>query len=147
MTDGEILKKAIIKAEETGWAGPTNDSSEWLNFEAIIFDHSFAKALWGEKGATKPYEEIEHDGEHKFSRPNGNKVNYCKTCLAIKEEEGRLTYEDCGILSDDFTSDTPCLCGQFHIAERHGFYSKGWRHHLFKMVLEEKPIKYLEHFI
>jgi len=49
MTDGEILEKAIEKAEKTGWAGPTIDSIEWLNFEAIIFDPSFAKAFWGEK--------------------------------------------------------------------------------------------------
>ena len=47
MNDNEILKRAIAKAEETGWAGPTFESTEWFNFECIIFDHSFAKAFWG----------------------------------------------------------------------------------------------------
>lgn len=50
MTNGEILKKVVEKAEKSGlYDSPTTDSSEWSIFEAIIFGHDFAKAFWGEE--------------------------------------------------------------------------------------------------
>lgn len=75
MTTQEILEKAIQKAIEGGWLEPkkpvksvvvqtddgncyfqlwagTNDmlwSETWDSVEQLIFNHDFAKALWGEK--------------------------------------------------------------------------------------------------
>ncbi len=58
MTDQQILEKAIQKAIQGGWK--TNRSAEVLadsiindgtydQLEPLIFDHDFAKALWGEE--------------------------------------------------------------------------------------------------
>lgn len=54
MTEQQILEKAIQKAIDGGWA----DGETWLNFTiwkaalpnvpSFIFNHDFAKALWGE---------------------------------------------------------------------------------------------------
>ena len=49
MTNGEILKKAIARAEKYGYVSPSSDSIEWQCFEAIIFGHDFAKAFWGNR--------------------------------------------------------------------------------------------------
>jgi hypothetical protein len=59
VSDQKILEKAIQKAVEGGW-GPWNapieitpdcnfviDGERW-NLEAVIYNHDFAKALWGE---------------------------------------------------------------------------------------------------
>jgi hypothetical protein len=52
MTHQEILTKAMTKASRTGWL-PSGDQLEanLLTEQAfcIIFNHDFAKALWGEK--------------------------------------------------------------------------------------------------
>ena len=59
----EILTKAIEKAVTGGWDYNDKDynveainffDNEQYSFEAIIFNHDFAKALWGEKPNT-PY--------------------------------------------------------------------------------------------
>ena len=63
MTNKQILETAIQKAIDAGW-GPWNapvtvkqfdhdifcyiDGERW-NYEAFIFNHDFAKALWGEE--------------------------------------------------------------------------------------------------
>ena len=60
MTNQEILQKAIKKAIDGGWAGterltPTGwlvcvrDYQKEVNFNAFIFNHEFAKALWGDR--------------------------------------------------------------------------------------------------
>lgn len=62
MTHQEILEKAIRKAKSNGWKGieniwhQTNVSSDWRLIEDpmtasaydVIFNHDFAKALWGD---------------------------------------------------------------------------------------------------
>lgn len=77
MTNKEILEKAIQKAIDGGYALPLNDErldkyeiaddglyddSDFehprelaLSMEAIIFNHDFAKALWGDKPITSPF--------------------------------------------------------------------------------------------
>jgi len=67
MSKQEILEKAIEKAEKNGWAKNYKIKMTWLNddgtrritakitiddwdtYAPIIFDHGFAKALWGDE--------------------------------------------------------------------------------------------------
>lgn len=63
MTNEQILKAAFIKAGDIGFdtvkgadvevsgslVKPYDDEDVWINAEALIFDHSFAKAFWGEE--------------------------------------------------------------------------------------------------
>lgn len=60
MTDKEILYKAIVKAKKNGWVVdfPIKDIKEILTYNShitpaiyywIIFEHDFAKAVWGEE--------------------------------------------------------------------------------------------------
>lgn len=68
MTSGEILHKAIKKAQANGFVLPDDDLSydasrlnkfkyyepaEAILIRGIIFDHKFAKAFWGEVEITK----------------------------------------------------------------------------------------------
>lgn len=51
MKKEQILKKAIEKAVKNGWIGSHinyEDFEYWVELfkEAILFDHSFAKAFW-----------------------------------------------------------------------------------------------------
>lgn len=65
MTNQQILEKAIQKAIDNGWEAPSKDFEInnyphrfvvfWngaeepnANMERVIFNHSFAEALWGE---------------------------------------------------------------------------------------------------
>lgn len=65
MTNEQILKKVIEKAVKNGWNdGDTDGDAEWIlfnwcgdaeglgieeeKFESLMFNHSFAQALWGE---------------------------------------------------------------------------------------------------
>jgi hypothetical protein len=50
MIDAEVLKKAVEKAVGNGWDKGKNVLCFHIeNFvEMIVFDHSFAKAFWGE---------------------------------------------------------------------------------------------------
>lgn len=59
MTNQEILEKAIMKAERNGWNNKTRrhsgidqvwmiDADDSPSMEELIFNHDFAKALWGE---------------------------------------------------------------------------------------------------
>lgn len=71
VSNQEILEKAIEKAEKNGWTKNYKIKMTWLNddgsrritakvtvddwdtFAPIIFDHDFAKALWGEEPYAK----------------------------------------------------------------------------------------------
>lgn len=74
MTHQEILEKAIAKAIKNGWTPLWVDSpysvtsslvveseagiaNQYFNYHLFIFNHSFAKALWG----YKPH--VWHDGK------------------------------------------------------------------------------------
>ncbi len=75
MTNIEILAKAIQKAIDGGWKKPKNGYNIWLpvtsidpyvilyedydseiqyDYQAVIFNHDFAKSLWGEKDDEAP---------------------------------------------------------------------------------------------
>jgi hypothetical protein len=59
MTETEILERAIEKAHDNGWESPINNTDSFsaadlaagiingLELFGVIFDHGFAKALWG----------------------------------------------------------------------------------------------------
>jgi len=76
MSNQEILQKAIEKAIEGGWEIPDYlPSAEFLdepsvqevfamNAPIVIFDHNFAKALWGGEVTQRPTE----GGYEKLSR-------------------------------------------------------------------------------
>lgn len=86
MSNNEILEKAIQKAIDGGWVWPWDKDYLWFNFAgddndlelwnggeyedattlhsyAVIFNHDFAKALWGEE----PYEHAS-DGEAVYDK-------------------------------------------------------------------------------
>ena len=117
MTNEQILKKAIEKAEENGLdilelgnntgfdieclqASLSLDCQVSWHLYHFIFSHSFAKAFWG---------------------------NYyvCSNCLRRLEEEG---------------------CYKFSNGRQHVFTTISWKGHLQQMVLEPQPLKYLEKF-
>lgn len=118
MTNKEILKKAIEKAEKNGWnhdfifmdgacqtsldddfEGLLLENSDCVFFEKIIFDHDFAKSFWGEGHTCWMREE---------DLRNGNKPR-CEGECDVKE----LAYE----------------------------------YHLSKMVISKDPISYLKQFL
>lgn len=53
MTNQQILEKAIQKAVDGGWNAPFASIETFLNWggklEQFIFNHDFAKALWGKE--------------------------------------------------------------------------------------------------
>lgn len=80
MSNGEILNKAMEKAYENGWQTSLGkyetDSSGKLLFRSsigdfeplsiyqVIYDHGFAKALWGNSAHAESYR---NDLEHGYS--------------------------------------------------------------------------------
>ena len=86
LSDKEILEKAIQKAIDGGWRGDILDikveaqddglvrlywdNTEWSVLD-IIFNHDFAKALWGEKLLDIYYDDNSNNYEHM-----GGKLNY-----------------------------------------------------------------------
>jgi hypothetical protein len=99
MTHKEIIKTAVNKAIENGWhnhAGaemlyfrmyfPSGNvlihtkrdeltTGETFNVPSIIFDHDFAKALWGEEPDSVPYKQI-----HYFIEKDGT-ASECRVTL------------------------------------------------------------------
>ena len=121
MTNKEIIKRAIEKAEENGF---DLESLYWGHFdrlmeqnklvdsyidifynfpELLVFRKDFAKALFGE-------------GEHNYKEVNG--VDSCTNCPAF------------GIPHEYYPAEDFC-----------------WQVHLQQMILEEEPLKYLEKFL
>jgi len=49
MTNEQILRKAIEKAEKNGYKNPGYWIPEEVSYEKIIFSHDFAKCFWGEE--------------------------------------------------------------------------------------------------
>lgn len=130
MTNEEIVKKAIEKAQKNGWysenifkvvhydgsigtsmfiVGAFNDDGNteaWRrDVETLIFQSYFAKAFWGEK---------------------------------------------------DMWSETACSCGGVGIHANDDMHTmnctrakanRGYKFHLMEMVIEEDRIKYLERFL
>ena len=119
MTNGEILKAAIDKAEKNGFdifcfGVPVHSEYEdllvWFwdgeghcsysrDYESIIFSHDFAKAFWGEK-------------------------------------------LDDSFYNDRYWTDASCCSGAIAI-----FSGKNWQYHLQQLVLAENKLKYLEQFL
>jgi len=55
MSDKEILEKAIQKAIDNSWAWKDIDWDADNRPYELIYNHEFAKALWGEKHITEYY--------------------------------------------------------------------------------------------
>lgn len=72
MTNEEILKKAIEKAEKNGWGDGSlynivnDDEVIYQDRFTIIFNHKFAKAFWGEEYLIKQI--TAHPGISPFSK-------------------------------------------------------------------------------
>lgn len=81
MTNQEILSAAIFKAKANGWqafgtgafSDPASYLMETLGVSAIIFNHEFAKAIWGDKW---PYEDY---GKYGITYPVSIKHDYRTT--------------------------------------------------------------------
>lgn len=129
MTDTEVIKKAVEKAVKNEWQEGIDilslmDNGMFLfEREHKWFDHSFAKAFWGEKdtclicgGAEAKAIVIQTDygtGEEHDA--------VCKKCGAAWVD--RIEFPDMG------------------------FVLPAYLYHLQQMVLEENPIDYLRKFV
>lgn len=118
MTNEEILKKAIEKAERNGYEFPYTKESQFINEKLygdfiwvpkMIFSHDFAKAFFGEEAA------CENCGEVKIS----------SKC----DHEGIVTVMSAVGPTKRFSFDWR------------------WRIHLKRMVLEENIFSYLEKYL
>lgn len=135
MTNKEILKKAIEKAFPLGATGrvgalimtldkfPQDIFQEYSLEKAIIFNHDFAKAFWGEKMV------------HKICGGEIKQINY--NVLGEEDEKSNLYCVVCDTSFDD----------QVERGFSGGDLTPSWKIKLQQMILEEDPIKYLERFI
>lgn len=89
MTDKQVLEKAIQKAIDGGWGEPDLDPNliaddcvakigGW-NLRQVIFDHNFAKALWGE-------EYLEDFDYGDYPRWQGEQWQVCLEQMVIAED-------------------------------------------------------------
>jgi hypothetical protein len=119
MTNEDILRKAIEKAETNGYYSDKYSRMEFIDInileaEHIIFSHDFAKAFWGE-------ELVKMDGD--------NKDEFCSSYKYYAR--GEREWDKLSV-------------GHFNIGYR---LEECWQFHLQQMVLEEEPLKYLEKFL
>lgn len=137
MSNQQILEKAIQKAIDNGWeqgtelleadyidsvfedykiAHPyfavTHDTG--VNLEAIIFNHDFAKALWGEARDITSYKYY-LEGEYFDDKTPEEYQEIVNTDEADNHWEQYVPV----------------------------YKNKGWKYHLMQMVIAEDPIKYL----
>ena len=136
MTNEQILKKAMEKAKKNIEEGPEKNTyryylEHWDNYIGdsqfkfyIIFSHSFAKAIWGEKIKRR--------------------IIICSNQKCKSRENYWWRIDDW----EDWKKTPYCQeCGQkVHIEERLE-KKENWRGHLQQMVLEEEPLKYIEKFL
>lgn len=146
MNNQEILTKAIQKAVEGGltgyWADRYSsceklDEMEFLiagniyeeghSPEELIFNHDFAKALWGEYKNTKyeshyipargyPGEEIDKKDIKDSSKDENWK------CTRCNNEWAKCLEKECNLIEEG---------------------NIGWKYHIQRMVIAEDPIEYL----
>lgn len=146
MATQEILEKAIAKAIDGGLTGywtdrykscqeldemeyltAGNNMEHGMTIEKLIFNHDFAKALWGEQQPTT-YEQHyipargypgEHISKDKIEDSSNSENWNCKRCSKA--------WSKC--------FDKPC-----NLVEEGNI---GWKHHLQQMVIADDPIQYL----
>ena len=136
MTNEEILKKAIEKAEKNGYkAQPIKYGGVWkfllLHPASIIFSRFFAKAFWGEAYERPECDCLEDIGQ--FHRGG---------CIS-------MVCPHCGY-DINYQPPKKAKCNHVHYPENCEIcYQKSlnWADHLRIMVLEKDPIKYLEKFL
>lgn len=155
MTNKEILTKAISKAIDGGWKQPHNlsfvsnkefliyldelsntQNLKWIKFKIneLIFNHDFAKALWGEYSGLVPHNHVtrsEMPGYVDTTHPLHNSAD-----IRMVQEEDMKCFS-CGKV----------LGGHYWIANEvcwtEGETNLGWQYHLQQMVITDDPIKYL----
>jgi hypothetical protein len=138
MRDKEIIKRAISKAISGGWKGFTStikgvdyrkgkiernvlmtfhatdgDITIMYNLEAIIFNHDFAKALWGEEEYITP-------------------VYHLNKAIWIYIE---------GLIQPKLKARYNTISEDIGIPPINGLAS--WQYHLQQMVIADDPIEYL----
>lgn len=134
MTDSEILQRAVEKAEKSGYKDEgliryTNEAKN--SFAPLIFDHSFAKDLFGKK------QELIDDskcwGDKEETEWLGDKNAICLHCgfpITQRNPSGycdHLNYpESCKV----------CLAK-----------TQDWKYHIQQLALAEDRLKYLEQFL
>lgn len=138
MTDEEILKAAIKKAQKSGFTKgiDSSDAEDILSgyrpegLGDIIFSHDFAKAFWGE--------------EREFEKKE------CSCGVLLGEEHKK----DCDIficghckMSTRIRNPSGFCDHLFDACEVCDLDSMDWEEHLQKMVLEKEPLKYIEQFL
>jgi hypothetical protein len=161
----DVLQRAILKAVKNGWCPtdsgePVDDmtSTYWgcwfydkagtgvhLDWRGIIFDQAFCKAFFGEEGMylidTSP--DWAHDmGDTETAWVTERQLkDYCNAQLEAFYKE----YPDARSKPNsvvDIIKDKWEDPFKFAVIEL-----PAWQHHLQTMVLEDKPILYLEKFL
>lgn len=128
---------AIIDNQPEG-----NNSHGWdtfINIEAIVFNHEFAKAFFGEKTyskKTKP-DSIYISDSHDMDSSIVNDEEFIKEYGIDKLKE--LQIKDSVGLPEGFSGVS--------FYWKSDIINKGWEYHLQQMVLFEDPLKYLENFL
>lgn len=157
MTDEQILKQAIVKAQKNHWLPNTKfqiahyDGSSGTSMrvlgtfdddgtvetwgrdaETIIFSHDFAKAFWGEEEEQQECDCLpEHVGQFHLKGCASMMCPHCKTDIHYQPPK-------------------ELNCNHIHYPEScEVCYQKSlnWRDHLRIMVLEENPLQYLAQFL
>jgi len=154
-----LLEKIIEKAVKNGWKpfwnGATWDKSDLAGalfddrgLNGVLFDHSFAKAFFGEAGRTKEVTDVQHEWVHTYTLEDTGrtKVYSCKVCNSMKHGE-IISYYD----GDGGETTDPKLASPSYVLNPHGvsWWNKGWMTHLEKLALTppEERLSYLEHYL
>ena len=174
MTDKEILKKAIEKAEKNTdekFYYFTHDKAKGIfwsqlgekliksnNHWKVIFSHDFAKAFWGEKGLIKSI--IEYDLEVPWIKVidkelgiyyrDANHKKFLKeksSAHMIFKKDGKYVCKMSNPYGFHFEEIELGTWEEYPIASDYGYWCSGWEFHLREMVLEKEPLKYLEKFL
>jgi hypothetical protein len=100
MTHVEILTAAITKAVENGWRGAdkwwevfnsygsirferrsaVSGPGDYCDIEKVLYDHEFARALWGDAEGTMPY--VYEDGDEHYKRLKSWQYNLQQMVIA-----------------------------------------------------------------
>jgi hypothetical protein len=159
MTSQLLLEKIIEKAVKGGWkcewVGESYTVQELCFFiegsyrvTHLLFDHSFAKAYFGERGQTKQIKDVQHDWEHTntLNDTGQTKVYSCRVCHARKKGEVIWFYD-----GDGGETDVPGLASASFVFNPHkiAWWNPGWQHHIQQLALTppEERLSYLEEYL
>ena len=81
MTNEQILKQAMEKAEKNGWKNPHELSIGEFNLYRKYFSHDFAEAFWGNDRRVRS-----NSGNFYHCRNCGNWIDKCPNCKKMNSD-------------------------------------------------------------